>query len=82
MDGIVRLTAHDFMDYDLSHLEVMGSDGCYDTTHPNNAGLQSIWCASGCELTMLHEIKYAHISRADFWIAATNAVIRQTTDNN
>lgn len=79
--GIVRLAAHDFMDYDPSHREAMGSDGCYDATHPNNAGLQSIWCPS-CELTMLHETKYAHISRADFWIAAANAVIRQTSNNN
>jgi len=79
--GIVRLAAHDFMDYDPSFREVMGSDGCYDTSHPNNAGLQSIWCG-GCELTALHETKYAHVSRADFWIAAANAVIRQTSDNN
>jgi hypothetical protein len=81
--GIVRLAAHDFMDYDPSKREVMGSDGCYDAAHPNNAGLQSIWCTSGgCELTTLHETKYAHISRADFWIASANAVIRQTSNNN
>ena len=79
--GIVRLAAHDFMDYDPSQRESMGSDGCYDTSHPNNAGLQSIWCTS-CDLTVLYESKYSHVSRADFWIAAANAVIRQTSKNN
>ena len=81
LGGIVRLVAHDFMDFDPNNNTPMGPDGCFDTDHPNNAGLESIWC-SNCELTRLHIRKYSHISKADFWIACANAVIRQTSVDN
>ena len=41
--GIVRLVAHDFMDYDQSSSDPMGMDGCIDWIHEANAGLSSIW---------------------------------------
>ena len=84
LGGIVRLAAHDFMDYDRRDVtNPYGPDGCFDRSHPANAGLpQDIWCP-GCALTILYETKYSSfISRADFWIASANAVIRQTSVNN
>jgi hypothetical protein len=82
LGGIVRLAAHDFMDYDRNTpSNPMGPDGCFDVTHASNNGLSSIWCST-CQLTLLHKQKYSHISKADFWIASANAVIRQTSVNN
>lgn len=82
LGGIVRLAAHDFMDYDRNTpSNPMGPDGCFDVTHASNNGLSSIWCST-CPLTLLHKQKYSLISKADFWIAAANAVIRQTSVNN
>ena len=82
LGGIVRLVAHDFMDFDQTNITYpMGPDGCFDTNHSVNTGLNTIWCAN-CTLTMLHGQKYSHISKADFWVAAANAVIRQTSVNN
>ena len=83
LGGIVRLAAHDFMDFDRRDAQnPMGPDGCFDAAHSGNSGLpEDIWCAD-CTLTQLHEEKYSHISRADFWIAAANAVTRQTSVNN
>jgi hypothetical protein len=82
LGGIVRLTAHDFMDYDRSSSTVYGADGCFDPAHEGNAGLpESVWCKT-CLLRTLYEAKYTQISRADFWIASANAVIRQTSINN
>jgi hypothetical protein len=82
LGGIVRLTAHDFMDYDRNALNTYGSDGCIDTTHQANAGLpQSVWCTT-CSLRVLYETKYSFLSRADYWIAAAQAVIRQTSVNH
>ena len=84
LGGIVRLAAHDFMDYDRRDtLNPMGPDGCYDENHPSNAGLETIWCHS-CPLKVLFDTKYSKlgISRADFWIASANAVIHQTSINN
>ena len=84
--GIVRLAAHDFMDYDRnSEIEpslgpVLGPDGCLDFSHDANAGLPSLWC-DDCPLTELYSTSYSSISKADFWIAAANAVIRQTSIN-
>jgi len=75
--GIVRLVAHDFMDYDAHGDNGMGSDGCIEFDHPTNAGLETVWC-DDCEITKLYNKKYSHISKADFWIIAGNAVIRQT----
>lgn len=69
------------MDFDRRSNVKLGPDGCIDDNHPSNAGLETIWCPS-CEITKLHEEKYSHISRADFWIAASNAVIRQTSVQN
>ena len=83
LGGIVRLAAHDFMDYDNNNSsDPMGPDGCFDPNHPSNAGLPAdIWCGN-CTLKLLHDERYSHVSRADFWIAAANAVIRQTSINN
>jgi hypothetical protein len=73
------------MDYDrFNETHRMGPDGCFDPFHPANAGLpDDLWC-NGCLLTNLYNEKYAarQISRADFWIACANAVIRQTSVNN
>ncbi|KAL7518087.1 hypothetical protein ACHAWX_002943 [Stephanocyclus meneghinianus] len=74
--GLVRMVAHDFMDYDRNSGTPMGSDGCIDWDHEANRGLWgSLWC-DDCELTKLYNDKYGHLSKADFWIAAANAVIR------
>lgn len=83
LGGIVRLAAHDFMDYDRrSTTNSYGSDGCFESDMDANAGLpESTWCKS-CMFRTLYEVKYSHISRADFWIASANAVIRQTSVNN
>ncbi len=83
LGGIVRLAAHDFMDYDNNNSsDPMGPDGCFDPNHPSNAGLPAdVWCEN-CTLKLLHDERYSHVSRADFWIAAANAVIRQTSINN
>jgi len=83
LGGIVRLVAHDFMDYDRNNeTHKMGPDGCFDPTHQKNAGLpDEMWC-SGCLLTTLYTTKYSTLSRADFWIASANAVIRQTSVDN
>ena len=79
--GIVRLAAHDFMDFDPRSVESMGPDGCFDLDHPNNAGLETVWCED-CDLTLLHARRYAHVSRADFWIASANAVMYRTSLDN
>lgn len=71
-----REAAHDFMDYDPNSAAPMGADGCFDPGHRNNAGLDTIWC-DDCPLTLLHRRRYQSISRADFWIAAANAVVRR-----
>ena len=79
-----RLAAHDFMDYDRNDgTNPYGPDGCFDREHPANAGLpEDIWCPT-CALTILYETRYStFVSRADFWIASANAVIRQTSVNN
>ena len=76
--------AHDFMDYDPSQSSaaaVYGADGCFDPDHGNNAGLSDIW-SPGRPLFDLHSSKYSHISKADFWVASANAVIRQTSVGN
>jgi len=69
------------MDFDQNHGIPMGSDGCIDMDHADNSGLpQDVWC-DGCPLTEVYNNNFAHISKADFWIAAGNAVIRQSSDN-
>ncbi len=71
------------MDFDRNDANnPMGPDGCFDPSHAANAGLpDDIWC-EGCRLTNLYASKYSEISRADFWIACANAVIRQTSVDN
>lgn len=82
LGGIVRLAAHDFMDYDRRDTrDPMGPDGCIDPGHPSNDGLESIWCPD-CPLRLLYVENYSYLSRADFWIASSNAVIRQTSIDN
>ena len=82
LGGIVRLAAHDFMDHDrFDQWNPMGADGCFDSSHASNDGLETIWCNS-CPLKRMYDEKYSFLSRADFWIASANAVIRQTSINN
>lgn len=81
LGGIVRLAAHDFMTFDPGFDPMTGADGCIEMDHDNNAGLDTIWCTN-CKLTVLHRLKYSHISKADFWVACANVVIRQTSVNN
>ncbi len=78
LGGLLRLAAHDAMDYDPRRSPRMGADGCYDPNHPNNAGLDFVW-SDRSALRQLHVQKYSHISKADFWIACANAAIRQTS---
>ncbi len=79
--GIVRLAAHDFMDYDQDDDDRMGMDGCLDWLSPTNAGLSSIW-NSYTPFYRLYEEKYSDISRPDFWVIAANAVILLTSVDN
>ena len=79
--GIVRLAAHDFMDYDQDDEDPMGMDGCLDWLSPMNAGLNSIWNFY-TPLYRLYEEKYSDISRPDFWVIAANAVILLTSVDN
>jgi hypothetical protein len=78
LGGIVRLVAHDFMDYDQNDDDEMGSDGCLDWTNLNNAGLNTIW-HEGSDLFRLWRGKYSDISWADFWIIVANGVIHMTS---
>lgn len=78
LGGLLRLVAHDAMDYDPFTSNPMGADGCFNPSHPNNRGLENIW-SDQSQLKQLYEVKHSHISRADFWVAAANAVIRQTS---
>ncbi|KAL3756994.1 LOW QUALITY PROTEIN: hypothetical protein ACHAWU_007021 [Discostella pseudostelligera] len=47
-----------------------GPDGCFNVTHPANKGITD---------NLLEQEKYSHISKADFWVVAGNAVIHQTS---
>ena len=81
--GIVRLVAHDFMDFDRAQNVKGGSDGCIDFTASANKGLELVWCDNPnvCPLKSLYTSAYASMSRADFWVAAGNAAIRATSIN-
>lgn len=86
LGGIVRLAAHDFMDYDMNAessttSKALGSDGCVDFDHQANAGLSDLWCddVGQCPLKNLYDTSYAFMSKADFWVAAANAVIKITS---
>jgi len=85
LGGVVRLAAHDFMDFDQNVLlpseEIGGPDGCIEFSHPANAGLDDLWCddPDDCPLKALYDDVYANImSRADFWVASATAVIENT----
>jgi len=85
MGGIVRLAAHDFMDFNFNAEDKLGSDGCLDFTNGANAGLPDLWCddAASCPFKALYDESYSSImSRADFWIAAANAVIWNSSAGN
>lgn len=70
------------MDFDASNKrKPLGPDGCLLFDSPMNVGLGSIWCDS-CPLKQLYDDKYSDLSRADFWVAAGNAVIFITSINN
>lgn len=81
--GIVRLAAHDFMDYDQNDSsEPGGSDGCIDFTAADNAGLPDLWCddAEACPFKALYDTYYSGImSKADFWVASATKVIEITS---
>ncbi|KAL7536964.1 hypothetical protein ACHAXR_007507 [Thalassiosira sp. AJA248-18] len=82
MGGVLRLAAHDFMDYDhMDQVNPMGMDGCLDWNSLSNAGLSDIW-NEHTALFKLHRDHYADISRADFWVIAANAIVRQTSIDN
>ena len=84
LGGILRLAAHDFLDFDRNDAAApMGADGCIDWDHQANSGLETIWCDDGsCPLTEIYNEKYSFMSRADYWIAASNAVIKLSSPNN
>ena len=66
------------MDFDINADDQLGSDGCLDFTNGANVGLPDLWCddATACPFKALYDEAYASImSRADFWVAAANAVI-------
>eukprot|EP00551_Chaetoceros_affinis_P010893 CAMPEP_0203683426 /NCGR_PEP_ID=MMETSP0090-20130426/47518_1 /ASSEMBLY_ACC=CAM_ASM_001088 /TAXON_ID=426623 /ORGANISM="Chaetoceros affinis, Strain CCMP159" /LENGTH=673 /DNA_ID=CAMNT_0050552573 /DNA_START=24 /DNA_END=2046 /DNA_ORIENTATION=+ len=85
--GIVRLAAHDFMDYDINAIgnpnsQELGPDGCLDFDHSANAGLPDLWCddPNACPFKALYDSSYSFMSKADFWVAAANAVIDHTSN--
>lgn len=84
--GIVRIAAHDFMDYDQTDMnEPGGSDGCLDFNDHINAGLPDLWCdnADACPFKYLYDTYYSRfMSKADFWIASAAKVIEITSPPN
>jgi len=84
--GIVRLAAHDFMDYDQTDInEPGGSDGCLDFDDVINAGLPDLWCDDdiACPFRLLYDSFYSDtMSKADFWIASATQVIEITSPQN
>ena len=81
--GIVRIAAHDFMDYDQTDAnEPGGSNGCLDFNDRINAGLSDLWCDDddACPFRLLYDTDYSSImSKADFWIASAAKVIEITS---
>ena len=75
LGGLLRMAAHDAMDYDPRRSPPMGPDGCYDPNHPNNAGLDFV----RSRIDELYVQKYSYLSKADFWVACANAAVRQTS---
>lgn len=80
---LLSTVAHDFMDFDITNpSNPMGADGCIDMEHADNSGLpQDVWCDTGCPLTDVYNANFAHLSKADFWVAAGNAVIKIASNN-
>lgn len=88
--GMLRLAAHDFMDFDRNaQPEFMGgSDGCINFQEEDNIGLEATWVPEGAPLEkpplqLLYEEEYEVLgmSRADFWVAAANAVVKDASPN-
>lgn len=59
----------------------MGMDGCLDWFSLKNLGLGEVW-NDNTPLHHLYEDKYSDISRADFWVIAANAVVKETSVDN
>ncbi len=49
----------------------------------NAAGLPDLWCDDpvGCPFKAMYDNSYSFMSKADFWVAAANAVISHTSNN-
>ena len=72
------------MDFDLNASDQLGSDGCLDFSNKSNRGLADLWCddPSACPFKALYDDVYsATMSRADFWVAAANAVTKNASPN-
>jgi hypothetical protein len=80
--GILRLAAHDFMDFDQKdNSEPGGPDGCLNFSDPANAGLSDLWCDDpiACPFKHLYDTEYADfISKADFWVLSATKVVELT----
>ena len=87
--GILRLAAHDFMDFDRNAAagEEGGSDGCLIFTEEDNIGLEATWVEEGVSpmpaIQVLYESIYEPMgmSRADYWVAIANAVVKAASPN-
>ena len=87
--GILRLAAHDFMDFDRNAVadEQEGSDGCLIFTEEDNIGLEATWVGEGDTLVPAIQALYESIyepmgmSRADYWVAIANAVVKAASPN-
>ncbi|KAK1749297.1 heme-dependent peroxidase [Skeletonema marinoi] len=75
LGGIIRLVAHDFMDFDMHASNQMGADGCLNWDHKNNRGLREIW-HPGTPWYDLKQTKHPNMSNPDFWIACAMLVIK------
>jgi hypothetical protein len=77
---ILRLAAHDFMDY---HLGSGGSDGCVALDDPDNAGLSDCFVGGpfGIGLNQVYKNFCTKISLADFIIISAEAVMNITRGN-
>ena len=75
MGGMLRLAAHDAMDFDGDADDKMGSDGCIEMMADPNKGLSTIW-GKGTWLWNLYHNKYSHLSKADFWLIVSSAVVK------
>ena len=81
--GPLRLAAHDFMDFCKDCNDNMGADGCINWNHPANAGLETMWNDNSALFLLHQQYQRSHgISRADFWILATGAVVKYSSVNH